>query len=97
VRPLNEESEMNLPGKAIIAAVAALTMSAAGCTQERPRQNERWTTTEDTTVKIDWDKVNEAYKQAEGRQTSRPRSTRSMRATRSSASPCRITTPSPRW
>ena len=35
-----------------------------GCSSDD--NNERWATTENTNVKIDWDKVNEAYKQAEG-------------------------------
>jgi len=30
------------------------------------RMGDRWATTENTNVKIDWDKVNEAYKSAEG-------------------------------
>jgi len=38
----------------------------AGCSMERG--NERWATTENTNVEIDWDKVNEAYKTAEGPQ-----------------------------
>jgi len=36
----------------------------AGCS--RDRGTERWVTTENTNVAIDWDKVNEAYKLAEG-------------------------------
>jgi len=39
--------------------------AAAGCNSESER-TERWATTENTNVKIDWDKVNEAYKQADG-------------------------------
>ena len=36
----------------------------AGCRSDD--RTERWTTTENTSVKIDWDKVNAAYKAAEG-------------------------------
>lgn len=44
---------------------AVLGGSMIGCGDER-RGNDRWATTENTNVEIDWDKVNEAYKQAEG-------------------------------
>lgn len=37
----------------------------AGCSSDEDR-TERWVTTENTNVKIDWDKINEAYKLAEG-------------------------------
>jgi hypothetical protein len=37
----------------------------AGCSSDR-EETARWATTENTNVKIDWDKVNEAYKAAEG-------------------------------
>ncbi len=37
----------------------------AGC-ESRDEGVDRWATTENTNVKIDWDKVNEAYKQANG-------------------------------
>jgi hypothetical protein len=51
----------------LLAAVlgVALTVGAGGigCSSDG---NDRWATTENTTVKIDWDKVNEAYKEAEG-------------------------------
>lgn len=46
--------------------VAPLALPLAGCTSSEPAQNERWVATEDTTVPLDWDKVNEAYKLAEG-------------------------------
>lgn len=46
---------------ALAAPFAALT----GCTEREPR-NERWVTTQNTTVPIDWDRVNEAYRQANG-------------------------------
>lgn len=38
--------------------------TGAGCSSEKT--TDRWATTENTTVKIDWDKVNEAYKAADG-------------------------------
>jgi hypothetical protein len=46
---------------------ASLTVGAGGlgCSSQN-EGNERWATTENTNVKIDWDKVNEAYKLAEG-------------------------------
>ncbi len=43
----------------------SLAAGATACTSDKPR-TERWATTENTNVKIDWDKVNEAYKQANG-------------------------------
>src|SRR5687767_6891583 len=50
-----------------LAAVLGVTLAfgGAGCGSS-DEGNERWATTENTNVKIDWDKVNEAYKQAEG-------------------------------
>ena len=39
--------------------------AGTGCLSERGG-NKRWATTENTNIKIDWDKVNEAYKEAEG-------------------------------
>lgn len=60
---------MYIRGNILVAVVAVLSVALAGCTNhERKRGNERWVTTEDTNVKIDWDKINEAYKQAEGPQ-----------------------------
>jgi len=48
------------------ALIAGLVLgNATGCVDEKKR-TERWATTENTNVKIDWDKVNEAYKQASG-------------------------------
>lgn len=47
-------------------ALAAM-IALAGC-REESRGNERWVTTENTNVAIDWDKIAEAYKQAEGPQ-----------------------------
>ena len=51
--------------KLLAAALAALIGAAPGC-ESRQDRVERWATTENTNVKIDWDKVNEAYKQASG-------------------------------
>src|SRR5687768_18422138 len=39
--------------------------STAGCSSE-DKGDERWAATANTNVQIDWDKVNEAYKAAEG-------------------------------
>ncbi len=50
---------------ASLAILVPLTAIGAGCSSER-EGNQRWATTENTNVKIDWDKVNEAYKQANG-------------------------------
>jgi len=41
----------------------------SGCSPDRS-EAERWATTENTNVKIAWDKVNEAYKQDRGRRIS---------------------------
>lgn len=48
-----------------LAAALCLAIAPIGCT-DRDRGNERWATTENTNVDIDWNKVNEAYKAAEG-------------------------------
>jgi hypothetical protein len=48
-----------------LAAALSLALAPVGCT-DRDGGNERWVTTENTNVAIDWDKVNEAYKAAEG-------------------------------
>src|ERR1044071_8570879 len=51
-----------------LAAFLSLLMlgtGAVGCSREG---TERWVTTENTNVKLDWDKVNAAYKAAEGPQ-----------------------------
>jgi hypothetical protein len=53
--------------QALVTIVAASALTVAGCSTDRGG-TERWTTTENTTVPIDWDKVNEAYKLAEGPQ-----------------------------
>lgn len=44
--------------------VALVTGSLGACSSERDKTKERWATTENTNVKIDWDKVNQAYKDA---------------------------------
>ena len=50
----------------IVLAVALAAASTTACSPSRPEATDRWTTTENTNVKIDWDKVNDAYKHAEG-------------------------------
>lgn len=53
--------------KLLAAALAfSLVGGTAACGAKKDEGTDRWTTTENTTVKIDWDKVNEAYKQADG-------------------------------
>jgi hypothetical protein len=47
---------------ALAASVGAASVTACG----GPKGNERWVATEDTTVEIDWDAINQAYKDAEG-------------------------------
>ncbi len=51
----------------LLAAVLGLSLAAGpiGCSSES-ESTDRWATTENTNVKIDWDKVNEAYKAADG-------------------------------
>ncbi|KAB2898097.1 MAG: hypothetical protein F9K40_11830 [Kofleriaceae bacterium] len=49
----------------LITAVIALG-AGPGCGVEAPKGKERWAATHDTTVDIDWDKVNTAYKEADG-------------------------------
>jgi hypothetical protein len=54
--------------KLLAAALAVMFVGAStGCDSE-PKKVDRWATTENTNVKLDWDKVNEAYKQASGPQ-----------------------------
>ena len=50
-------------GFVLIVAIAVASLLSA-CSEDR--RTERWVTTENTTVPLDWDKVNEAYQQAEG-------------------------------
>jgi len=47
------------------AALSVGLVGAVGCDNGR-ESTDRWATTENTNVKIDWDKVNEAYKLADG-------------------------------
>jgi hypothetical protein len=52
--------------KLLAAALAfSLVGTVAGC-DSRDRETDRWATTQNTNVAINWDKVNEAYKLAEG-------------------------------
>jgi hypothetical protein len=52
--------------KLLAAALAFSVVGAvAGC-DSRDRDTDRWATTENTNVDINWDKVNEAYKLADG-------------------------------
>jgi hypothetical protein len=48
------------------ALILALITAATGCSPDEPKKVDRWATTENTNVDIDWNKVNEAYKQANG-------------------------------
>ncbi|HUQ06314.1 MAG TPA: hypothetical protein VM261_27615 [Kofleriaceae bacterium] len=51
----------------IVVLVSALVALGAGSgCMEQPAGKDRWVTTQDTTVNIDWDKVNTAYKEADG-------------------------------
>src|SRR5512139_604194 len=51
----------------VSALVVALTAGPMmGCAPDDPKSVERWATTENTNVKIDWDKVNKAYQEANG-------------------------------
>jgi hypothetical protein len=52
--------------KLLAAALAAIVASGSVACESGSDRVERWVTTENTTVKLDWDKVNEAYKQASG-------------------------------
>jgi hypothetical protein len=50
------------------ALIVALTTAGVGCSQDNDHRVDRWATTENTNVKIDWDKVNQAYREANGPQ-----------------------------
>jgi hypothetical protein len=50
---------------ASVLGVALIAGAGGGCGSERDRP-ERWATTDNTNVEIDWDKVNDAYKHADG-------------------------------
>lgn len=56
---------LRLPSSLLAALLASLSLGAAACAPEA-KQTERWVTTENTNVKLDWDKVADAYKAAEG-------------------------------
>lgn len=56
-------SKTKVLASTLIVALAAGPM--AGCAPDNDRV-ERWATTENTNVKIDWDKVNKAYQEASG-------------------------------
>lgn len=57
---------MHIRSTSLIALGAGLAVALAGCS--RDEGNERWATTANTTVDIDWDKIQEAYRTAEGPQ-----------------------------
>lgn len=52
-------------GTKMAAILAGAALGLAGC-QDMREERERWTTTENTNVPIDFDKVNKAYEQAQG-------------------------------
>lgn len=50
-----------------VVVLTVLAVATSGCGQVGANErNDRWATTENTNVKIDFDKINEAYKAAEG-------------------------------
>ena len=53
---------MRITSNHMIAALAIASLPFSAC----DRGTERWATTENTNVPLDWDKVNEAYKTADG-------------------------------
>jgi uncharacterized membrane protein YgcG len=57
---------MHVRSTSLIALTAGLAVVLAGCS--RDEGNDRWATTANTTVDIDWDKIQEAYRTAEGPQ-----------------------------
>ncbi len=50
----------------LLAALLGALTGLSGCNPGDSRGTERWVTTEDTNVEIDWDAVGKAYKEAEG-------------------------------
>jgi hypothetical protein len=56
---------VNLARRTFVFALAA-TVSLGGVTACGPSGTDRWVVTENTNVEIDWDAINEAYKNAEG-------------------------------
>jgi hypothetical protein len=59
-------SKVKLLAAALLFVVPMATLNVGCETPERLKKTDRWVTTENTNVAIDWDKVNEAYKLAEG-------------------------------
>jgi hypothetical protein len=57
---------MIIKAKLLAAVLGASLIAGAGVSGCSDDRTERWATTENTSVNIDWDKVNEAYKQANG-------------------------------
>lgn len=49
-----------------LVAMAALLVGVPACNDPAPTSNDRWVTTQDTNVEIDWDAVAKAYREAEG-------------------------------
>lgn len=49
-----------------LSLVGALTVTVPGCNGGSSTGNDRWVTTENSTVELDWDEVAKAYKEAEG-------------------------------
>lgn len=49
-----------------LAAVAALLVGVPACNDSGSRGTDRWVTTQNTNVDIDWDAVGKAYREAEG-------------------------------
>lgn len=59
-------NDSKLRGVSLV-AVTALLLAAPACGGgSSSRGNDRWVTTQDTTVDIDWDAIGKAYKSAEG-------------------------------
>lgn len=57
----------NISSRLLTATViGAMAVVTPACGEPRPSGNERWVTTENTNVEIDWDAVAQAYKEAEG-------------------------------
>ena len=54
---------MRILSNLVIAALAVASLPLVACDT---RRTERWATTENTNVRLDWDKVNEAFKTADG-------------------------------
>ena len=73
LRPEMSEQQRGVAGRraarvassVAIAAVMVVAIPACG-NDSRSRSNDRWVTTQDTTVDIDWDAVGKAYREAEG-------------------------------